>query len=74
MIEKAAGGRIRTAEDGLATLRQVAPEGDWSFEWVEPWWLLLTGDQWIVRSDNQVEFAALVVGAAVAAAVLRLYS
>ena len=71
MVEKAAGGPIRTAEDGLAALRRAAPEGNWSLEHVEPWWFLLAGDQWVVRSDNQVEFAALVVGAAVAAAVLR---
>jgi len=70
-VETAAGSPIRTAEEGLAVLRRVAPDGNWSFEHVEPWWLLLTGDQWVVRSDDQVEFAALVVGAAVAAALLR---
>lgn len=70
LVESAAGGPISTVEEGFAVLRRVAPEGNWSVERVEQCWYLLTGDQWVVRSDDQTEFAALVVGAAVAAALL----
>jgi len=35
LVESAAGGPISTAEEGLAVLRRVAPEGNWSVERVE---------------------------------------
>jgi hypothetical protein len=34
-------------------------------------WNLLTGDQWVLRSEDRTEFDLLVAGAAVAVALIR---
>lgn len=63
-------GTIGTIEDDLALLKRVAPEGNWSVEKEEGWSYLFTGDQWVLRTYDQVEFGALMVGTAAVAALL----